>query len=244
MGAEAGTRSARRLKTALAVAAASALMAALTECGQGDGVRTEQSAAASLVPQASQLPASPMPTESSPESLPEPDSAGSSPPMVAPPVSPPGAREKLDIVGLLKADGAVGPDVKQALRPCPEKTWPIDVSYGRLTDQIASDVVVNVSACADGKGVGSYVYQQSRAGRYVNVFADEEPGVFAETKKSALLVYQEIYLKDDPDCCPSGEDVVTYVWQGGEFTERDRTYSEFPQPIPTPSPAETTGTGR
>jgi hypothetical protein len=228
----------RGLRAALSGAVTSILLAG---CGQGEGVRTEQSAAASLERRASQLPMSPLSSGTNPGQPHGADSAAPAPPMGAAPVSPPGAREKLDIVALLRADRTVSSEIRQALRPCPEETWPIEVSYGRLTDRDASDVVVNVSDCTDGRGMGSYVYQRSRAGKYVNVFTDQEPGVFAKTDNSALLVHQEIYLKDDPVCCPSGEDVVTYGWRDGEFTELDRTYNEYPDPVSSPSWEGSTG---
>ncbi|UGY92196.1 hypothetical protein [Streptomyces gobiensis] len=248
----------RCLKAAPTVAAASTvsvlLATALTACGSGGGIRVEQSAAASDSPHSkiTQLPASPLPTDSGAEAgSPKPSATPSggaqdSPeepplPTAAVPVSPPGADRELDIVALLKADPAVGAAVKRDLHPCTRKAWPIDLAYGRLTRAAASDVVVNVSTCADGKGVGSYVYRQNRAGEYVNVFADEEPAVYAEIDKGALQVYQQIYFNDDPVCCPSGEDVVTYVWRDGKFAELDRAYKEYPKT--TAGAGETGGEG-
>ncbi|MEK8172008.1 hypothetical protein NKH77_29805 [Streptomyces sp. M19] len=48
------------------------------------------------------------------------------------------------------------------------------MAYGQLTGDRALDVVVNIMTCADGFGVGSYVYRKEN-GAYRNVFTDEEP---------------------------------------------------------------------
>ncbi|WP_461029851.1 hypothetical protein, partial [Streptomyces sparsus] len=160
-------------------------------------------------------------------------------PTAGAPVSPPGARKALDVVSLLRSDPAVGDMVRQDLHPCNAESWPVDVAYGRLTGGSAADLVINVYTCGDGKGVGSYVFRQGSRGAWVNVFADEEPAVYAEIDNGSLRVYQEIFLKDDPLCCPSGEDVVTYVWRDGGFAELDRTYQEYPdEPSRAPSPSE------
>ncbi|MDK1472361.1 hypothetical protein QNO07_02790 [Streptomyces sp. 549] len=245
----------RGLTAAAAVVLVLLPVAALTACGSGAGIRVETPAAASDPPQSrpSPLPADPLPS-------PEPDVTGRSGgategpsdgpgaadgtaepelsdagrlPTAGAPVSPPGAREALDVVALLRSTRAVGGMVREDLRPCDAESWPVDVAYGRLTGGRAADLVVNVYTCADGRGVGSYVFRQNARGTYVNVFADEEPAVYAEIDKGALRVYQEIFLKDDPACCPSGEDVVTYVWRDGGFAELDRTYQEYPQPSET-----------
>ncbi|MBB1245321.1 hypothetical protein GL263_17335 [Streptomyces durbertensis] len=226
------------------------LLLTVAGCAGAEGVRVEQSAAADAVPdsRATPLPAAPAtPEPASPDgeesSAADPapktssgDAAAGKPdasrlyrPSAAP-VSPPGAQRELDVIALLKADPAVDKQVKEYLYPCAGTAWPVDVAYGRLTGMDAADVVVNVSACADGTGVGSYVYRETPSGQYVNVFTEEEASVYAEVDRNSLRVYQDIYLGEDPMCCPTGQDVVTYVWRGGRFAELDRVYKDYPKP--------------
>ena len=233
----------RALWCAATAVGAALLVAAVASCGTtAEGVRVEQSAAASAGPQgrASPLPAAtvtpsePTPSESGsgtkePEKTRSPEEdAAPSPSWSAPEVSPPGARRTLDVITLVRQDPKVSPEVKEGLVPCAGQ-WPVDVAYGRLTGASASDVIVNVTSCADGKGLGSYVYRESR-GSYLNVFAEEEAAVYAQIDKSALRVDQQIYLEGDPLCCPTGQDVVTYMWRGGKFAELDRVYKDYPKP--------------
>lgn len=221
------------------------LLATVAGCTSGDGVRVEQSAAASAGPQgkASPLPATTASdaTASDPSPKASPDERDGPTPKptesakqesthtAAPAVSPPGAQRKLNVISLLQTDPSVDHEVKKGLKPC-AGYWPVDVAYGRLTGVNASDVIVNVTSCADGKGLGSYVYRETPSGRYVNVFTEEEVSVYAEIDKSSLRVYQQIYLDDDPICCPTGQDVVTYMWRGGKFSELDRVYKDYPKP--------------
>jgi hypothetical protein len=156
-------------------------------------------------------------------------------PTEARPVYPPDAEGELDVLDLLREDPKVGGSVKKALRPCSAEVWPVEVSYGRLTGGHAFDVLVNVSDCTEGMGVGAYVYRQSTNGQYVGVFAAEEPPVRAEADRDRLRVTQQVYADGDPVCCPSGQDVVTYEWRGDRFTAVGRELRE-------PGPAE--GTGR
>ena len=46
-------------------------------------------------------------------------------------------------------------------------------------------------------GVGSYVYREE-GGRYENVFAAEEPPVYAEIDRGDLVVTKQVYEKGDP----------------------------------------------
>ncbi|MBB1254277.1 hypothetical protein [Streptomyces alkaliterrae] len=227
------------------------LLLTVAGCAGAEGVRVEQSAAADAVPdsRATPLPAAPAtpePSAESPDADPAPKTssgradgggidtdkpdAGRLYRPSAAPVRPPGAQRELDVIALLKADPAVDKEVKEYLYPCAGTAWPVDVAYGRLTGVSAADVVVNVSACADGTGVGSYVYRETPSGQYVNVFTEEEASVYAEVDRNSLRVYQDIYLGEDPMCCPTGQDVVTYVWRGGRFAELDRVYKDYPKP--------------
>ncbi|GAA2413475.1 hypothetical protein GCM10010420_48780 [Streptomyces glaucosporus] len=214
-------------RTAAATAAAVVLLASgLAGCDDG-GVRIEDSAApTAAVPSPSASPLSPPSPRTSPPSSPgvSPDLPWDRPaprtplPSQALPVYPPDTQGELDVLALLRADPMVGESVKKVLRPCSAEVWPVDVAYGRLTDGHVSDVLVNVSDCDGGMGVGSYVYRQSTNGQYVGVFAAEEPPVHVEAVRGRLRVVQRVYLDGDPVCCPSGRDVVTYVWRDGRFT--------------------------
>ncbi|MCX2970719.1 MULTISPECIES: hypothetical protein [Streptomyces] len=216
----------------------------LSGCSAGDGVRVEQSAGAAEDPgaRATPLPAATPSPESGHEGVaggaapaePRPPTEGGRSMTAAAPVSPPGAAKEVEVVSLLKGDPAVSQDVKEGLSPCVRDAWPVHVAYGRLTGNGGTaDLVVNVSACADGNGLGSYVYRQRAPGEWESVFAHEGSAVYAEVGRDALLLHQQIYLPGDAVCCPSGEDVVTYSWRDGGFRERDRVYQEYPEPTET-----------
>ncbi len=134
--------------------------------------------------------------------------------------------KKIDPVALLKADPKVSAEVKRDLKPCTGKEYPVDVSYGKVTGGAATDIVVNVLSCADALGRGSYVYR-SVNGTYENVFSDEQPPVYAEIDRGDLVVTKPVYGKSDPLAYPSGEDVITYRWNGERFTEHDRVHTDY-----------------
>ncbi|MFD3700199.1 hypothetical protein ACFWUZ_29435 [Streptomyces sp. NPDC058646] len=134
--------------------------------------------------------------------------------------------KKVDPIALLKADPKVSSDVKRDLKPCTGKEYPVDVSYGRVTGTSVVDIVVNVLSCADALGRGSYVYRAD-GGTYENVFSDEQPPVYAEIDRGDLVVTKPVYGKSEPLSYPSGEDVITYRWNGEKFTEQDRVHSEY-----------------
>ncbi|MFF4324725.1 hypothetical protein [Streptomyces sp. NPDC001568] len=134
--------------------------------------------------------------------------------------------KKVDAVALLKADPKVSPAVKRDLKPCTGKEYPIDVSYGKVTGGGSVDVVVNVLSCADALGLGSYVYRAD-GGKYENVFTDEQSPVYAEIDRGDLMLIKQVYGKGDALAYPSGEDVITYRWNGEKFTEQDRVHTEY-----------------
>ncbi|MFF4433373.1 hypothetical protein ACFYZ4_29980 [Streptomyces sp. NPDC001513] len=134
--------------------------------------------------------------------------------------------KKVDPVALLKADPKVSAEIKRDLKPCAGKEYPVDVSYGKVTGSPAVDIVVNVLSCADALGRGSYVYRAD-GGSYENVFSDEQPPVYAEIDRGDLVVTKQVYGKSDALAYPSGEDVITYRWNGEAFTEQDRVHSEY-----------------
>ncbi|MEV6122447.1 hypothetical protein AB0M23_18295 [Streptomyces sp. NPDC052077] len=134
---------------------------------------------------------------------------------------------RVDAVRLIKDDPAVSEEVKHELKPCVADEYPIDVSYGRLTSGAAADdVVVNVLTCGDAVGMGSYVYRE-KDGAYENVFVAEEPPVYAEIDRGDLVVTKQVYDDGDPVSNPSGENVITYRWSSGGFSETFRTHNDY-----------------
>lgn len=141
----------------------------------------------------------------------------------------------------MKADPKVSSEVKRDLKPCVGKEYPVDVTYGKVTGNTVDDVVVNVLSCADAVGVGSYVYRV-KGGTYENVFADEQPPVYAEIDRGDLVLTKPVYAKSDALAYPSGEDVITYHWSGDKFTVRDRVHTDYSNTVDgggQPAPAVT-----
>ncbi|MGW6984411.1 hypothetical protein ACWGE1_34015 [Streptomyces sp. NPDC054932] len=134
--------------------------------------------------------------------------------------------KKVDPVGLIMKDPKVSTEVKRDLKPCAGKEYPVDVSYGKVTGSPVVDIVVNVLSCADALGRGTYVYRADGS-TYENVFSDEQPPVYAEIDRGDLVVTKQVYGKSDTLAYPSGEDVITYRWNGEKFTEQDRVHSEY-----------------
>ncbi|MFI6375298.1 hypothetical protein [Streptomyces sp. NPDC050546] len=156
-----------------------------------------------------------------------------------PSASPSKTPDTVNAVRLVKDDPEVSPEVKRELKPCVADEYPVDVSYGKLTGGTADDVVVNVLTCGDAVGVGSYVYRE-RDGSYENVFKAEEPPVYAEIDRGDLVVTKQVYDKGDPVSSPSGENVITYRWASGRFSEKYRTHNDYGKVVgdsPSPVPA-------
>ncbi|WP_420037908.1 hypothetical protein ACN2WE_18090 [Streptomyces sp. cg28] len=150
---------------------------------------------------------------------PEPDEA-------AAPPSPSPTPASVNAVRLVKADPKVSADIKRDLKPCVAKEYPVDVSYGNLTGGTSNDIVVNVMTCGDAVGIGTYVYRDDD-GTYKNVFQAEEPPVYAEIDRGDLVVTKQVYEKGDSVSSPSGEEILTYRWSGGRFTEVERTHNDY-----------------
>ncbi|MFE1286204.1 hypothetical protein [Streptomyces sp. NPDC058751] len=140
--------------------------------------------------------------------------------------SPSSASRRVDAVKIVKSDPVVSAAVKRDLKPCVADEYPVDVSYGDLTGGSANDVVINVMTCAEAVGVGSYVYREEN-GRYQNVFTLEEPPVYAEIDRGALVVTQQLYGKGDPVSYPSSEEVITYSWASARFVEQSRIHNDY-----------------
>lgn len=208
-----------RTSTGAAIASMAALSLLLAGCNPGgEGVRTEGTASSTPAPKdRSAQAASPSPSASV-------------------------AYQKVDAVNLMKHDPKVGADVKKSLaKPCAADEYPVEVTYAKLTGGKDPDVVVNVMTCADSVGIGSYVYRRNGGG-YDNVFANEQPSVYAGVNKGELEVSKQTYNSDDNLCCASGEDVMTYRWTGSRFVEYARYHTDYSKTGGTePAPADPTG---
>ncbi|WP_191875792.1 hypothetical protein [Streptomyces filipinensis] len=139
----------------------------------------------------------------------------------SPSPSPTSRYRLVDAVSLLKKDPAVSTAVKQELKPCSGDGYPVEASYGDLTGGSVNDVLVNVWACGDSVGIGSYVYRDV-GGTYKNVFKAEDSPVFSEIDGTELTVTKQVYDTDDTAANPSRETVITYDWRAGRFSERTR----------------------
>ncbi|WP_055557251.1 hypothetical protein [Streptomyces sp. NBRC 110028] len=157
----------------------------------------------------------------------------------------PPAVQKADAVRLIKDDPKVAQDLKTHLQPCtapgkgkPVKGYPVEVARGKLTGPTASDLVINVTTCDDGFGIGSYVYRKAGRG-YENVFSDEQPPVYADVVKGDLSVTKLSYASGDTVCCPSREDVITYRWASSRqaFTVVRHKHTDYSKGSPTEEPA-------
>ncbi|WP_373314716.1 hypothetical protein [Streptomyces longispororuber] len=144
----------------------------------------------------------------------------------SPSAAPSPAPKNVDAVRLVKDDPKVSLAVKRDLKPCVEDEYPVDVSYGNLTGASSSDVVVNVLTCGDAVGIGSYVYRPDGK-TYENVFADEQPPVYAEIDRGDLVVSKQLYGENSPEAEPTGEDVITYRWTSDRFKERGRVRNNY-----------------
>ncbi|MFI0989234.1 hypothetical protein [Streptomyces exfoliatus] len=156
----------------------------------------------------------------------------------------PRAAERVDPIALLKADPKIGSRLKADLKPCVADAYPVDASYGNLTDGPAPDVVVNVMTCGDAVGIGTYVYRK-QSDRYENVFMAEDAAVYATIDRGELIVTKQVYAKGDPVAYPSGEDVITYRWSGNRFTQHDWVHNDYSRAvgdggIEEPAPSEPT----
>ncbi len=151
---------------------------------------------------------------------PQPRPSGTTPPV-----------RRVDAVRLLKGDPKVGGQVRDGLKPCAGKAYPVDTSYGSMTGGRSADVVVNVMSCADSVGVGTYVYRADDDGSYENVFAAEVPAVYGTIDRGDLVVTTQVYGSKDPLAYPSGSEVVTYRWASDRFTEHDRVHNDFSRAV-------------
>ncbi|MFE0775901.1 hypothetical protein [Streptomyces sp. NPDC058861] len=142
----------------------------------------------------------------------------------------PQSAKRVDPIGLLKADPKLSERVKADLKPCAADSYPVDASYGNLTNAPAPDVVVNVMTCGDGIGIGTYVYRNLSDG-YENVFAAEDGAVYATIDRGDLVVTKQVYAKGDPVAYPSGEDVITYRWTGSGFTQHDWVHNDYSRSV-------------
>ncbi|MBH5335672.1 hypothetical protein IHE55_13050 [Streptomyces pactum] len=162
------------------------------------------------------------------------DTPSASPGESAPPA-------EVDAVRLVKDDPKVNADLKANLKPCTTdgKEYPVDVAYGALTGKKATDVVVTVMTCADGIGIGSYVYRK-RGDAYENVFVDERAPLFAGIDKKGRLTVTQLVSSSSDAAWPAGEDTIVFEWSPSkeQFTESSRIRTDYGEGT-EPEPAET-----
>lgn len=143
--------------------------------------------------------------------------------------------KKVNAVQLLRGDPRVGAYVKQSLhKPCAADAYPVEVTYASLTGSSSPDIIVNVMTCADSVGIGSYVYRKrdGAKGGYDEVYANEQPSVYAGLNKGELEVSRQTYTARDKVCCPSGEDVTSYRWKNGRFTKHTSSHTDYNKATP------------
>lgn len=231
-----------------AVAVCGSALVAVTGCRDAGGVREEGTALSSALP----VPGPPS-TGVTPTARARRSSDGVSPSLVRTPAanavhlvkSDPKVAEDIRarLVACVAASSVPGSTALDATRgsttagapaaqapvtpsPAPGPLYPVDDRYGDLTGKGAADLVVTVSTCGDGVGIGAYVYRREH-GRYVNVFADEQPPVYAEISDGALKVTHQVYEPQDAVSNPSGEDVTTYRWNGTRFEETSYSHRDY-----------------
>ncbi|MGW4163826.1 hypothetical protein [Streptomyces sp. NPDC004788] len=136
------------------------------------------------------------------------------------------APPRVDPIALLKSDPKIGERLKSDLKPCTADVYPVDTSYGNLTNSGAPDIVVNVMSCGDMVGIGMYVYREEND-KYTNVFMAEDAAVYGTIDRGDLIVTKQVYAKGDPVAYPSGEDVITYRWTGNRFSQHDWVHNDF-----------------
>lgn len=155
--------------------------------------------------------------------------AGAAPPIVA---------DQVALATMVRKDASVSADVREDLTPCAGTGYPMDTDAGDLTSGDGPDLVINVTTCGDGLGIAAYVYRMV-AGKYQNVFADEQPPVYGSVEDGRLQIIHEVYRTDDPVSYPTGQEMVTYAWRDARFVEVARTFSDFGAKTPTASPEPT-----
>ena len=138
--------------------------------------------------------------------------------------------KRVDPIALIKNDPKIGERVKADLKPCTADVYPVDTSYGNLTNSTAPDVVVNVMTCGDAVGIGTYVYREEND-KYTNVFMAEDAAVYGTIDRGDLMVTKQVYAKGDPVAYPSGEDVITYRWTGNKFTQHDWVHNDYSKAV-------------
>ncbi|MFF3458733.1 hypothetical protein ACFYXH_31335 [Streptomyces sp. NPDC002730] len=144
--------------------------------------------------------------------------------------------QSVNAVKLIMSDPKVSERVKADLKPCGRDSYPVDTSYGNLTGGTSPDVVVNVLTCGDAVGMGTYVYREN-GDKYENVFAAEEPAVYSAIDRGDLVVTKQVYTKGDPGTGPSGEEVTTWRWSGGKFTQQYWVRNDFSKAVGAGEPA-------
>lgn len=163
-----------------------------------------------------------------------------SPPPSAPTL-PSGTPVSADPVAILRADPLLAPKIKSTLVPCEGGHYPTDDRYVDLTGDGEAELVVLLVSCpVGGYGKQRGVLETSVAGfsgyaAYVYDLATEPPTRLLGVEGAAIdlvpsypgkgnelvLIRSSWSARDDP-CCPSGQSVVLYRWNGTSLVEVPR----------------------
>lgn len=102
---------------------------------------------------------------------------------------------------------------------------------GSSDDANGSDSESGAADAGSASGKSPADIARGADGTYQNIFAAEEPAVYATIDRGELVVTQQVYGKRDPVSSPSGEDVVTYSWADSKFTERYRVHNDYSRAV-------------
>ncbi|WP_158886863.1 hypothetical protein [Amycolatopsis anabasis] len=134
----------------------------------------------------------------------------------------------MDAVKVLRDDAGVNQDIKDQLTPCFDGRYGVDIQYGDLTGDDVPEALVNVTSCVAAERtskpgasidlesrLGGFVYQWRDNNRWERIFAVQERGSSVQAYDlPALLVLRMVYRPGDRSCCPTGDEVDTYKWNG------------------------------
>lgn len=155
-------------------------------------------------------------------------------------VTPAIARNPRAMAIMISSDTSVSAQVRKNLAPCGDDHYPVVTATGYLTASDGPDLVVNVTECQGGIGLGAYVYRLV-GGKYQNVFTDERPPVYGNVVSGKLQIVHDVYSADDPDWLPTGEESAVYSWHTSGFVETAHVFTDYggKTPIERPEPTST-----
>lgn len=162
----------------------------------------------------------------------------SPPPSV--PTLPSGTPSSADPVAVLRADPQVNPKIKASLVPCDAGQYPTDDRYVDLTGDGKAELVVLLLSCPVDRyakpappeelgvagywGYAAYVYNLATEPptRLLGVEGASIDLVPYTGKHNDLVLIRSAWSERDDPCCPSGQSVVVYRWNGSRLVEVPR----------------------